>query len=167
MSGQAEVVAEQVDELNNVLPDLLADATVPQALELLATVRGARVQLAALEAIVERHAAQAMDKKRVEWDGGVAERRRKAKSVTWLVDDAVHAVAQRAVVNPETGELPDDQTWQTVQQVVSALTNCAGIGYFRTGQLTQLGLDADEYRTSLPGGWAVTVQIGTEEVTAA
>jgi hypothetical protein len=157
MSGQADVVAEQVDELNNALPDLLADATLTQALELLATVRGARQQLAELEAIVERHAAQAMPKARFEEPGVFARRRKKSKSVTWLVDDAAHAVVRAAAVDVETGARP----W--VNRAVSALVNCAGIGYFRTEQMQLLGLDPDEYRTSLPGGFSVEVQIGTEE----
>jgi hypothetical protein len=166
VSGQAEVVAEQVDELNNVLPDLLADVTVQQALELLATVRGARQQLATLEAIVERHAAQAMTDKRIEWSGGYAERRRGAKRKEWLHDDLAHAVTRASIVDPATGELPAEDVRRVVEQAVSGLMNACAPSYWRVGQLGQMGIDVDDYCHSEPGRTTVEVHLGSEEAAA-
>lgn len=164
MSAQAGVVAEQIEELNQQLPDLLADLPALPTLELLAVIRAARKQLYELEGIVERHAANADGWKRGRFEvaGIFARRTRKSKSVTWLVDDAARAVARAAAVDTETGEVMPDEAKPWVDRAVSALTAAAGIGYFRTSQLERLGIEADEFRHSEPAGYSIEVRVGDE-----
>jgi hypothetical protein len=160
--SQADVVADQIEELHTAIPDLLEDAPLQQALELLGTIRAARQMLSLCEAYAERHCADAMHGKRIEWDGGYAEKRRGAKRKEWLHDDLAHAVTRASIVDPATGELPDEDVRRVVEQAVSGLMNACAPSYWRVGQLGQMGIDVDDYCHSEPGRTTVEVHLGSE-----
>lgn len=167
MNGLILAVGQHVQDLDDDLPALLDDCTVPQLLEALAQIRQARQHLARLEAIVERHTAQQMEDKRIEWDGGYAERRKGAIRKHWLHDDLAHVVTVAALVDPETGELPGDEVRHAVERAVSELMNTASVAYWRVGQLKRLGIDVGDYCHTEPGRTTVEVHLATDESEAA
>lgn len=66
--------------------------------------------------------------------------------------DALHRVmlargrdARR--MDPETGEVLESEG----EAVARVIRECAGIGYWRVGDLKRYGVDADEYRVTQPG----------------
>jgi hypothetical protein len=154
----ADRLAGEVEELDRQAPKFFEESTpdVASPLELLAKVRDIRQKLHDVEQYIEREAAVRMGQKRVEWQQGFAVRRKTAKKVTWLSDDLARQVALTAMVD-ENGELPDGPTQQAVSAVVSAICNAASFGYWRVGQLSLLGIEADEYKHSEPGRWTVEV----------
>jgi hypothetical protein len=151
-------LAGEVEELDRHAPIFFADCEpdVASGLELLAKVREIRQKLHTVEQFIEREAAQRMGQKRVEWPQGFAVRHKTAKRVTWLSDDLARQVALSAMVD-ENGALPDEPVQQAVSAVVSAICNAASFGYWRVGQLSLLGIEADEFRHSEPGRWTVEV----------
>jgi hypothetical protein len=156
-------VADAVDEVNNLLPDILAVATVEDTLQLLGELHAAWTLLGQLKASVEAEAARKMPKKRVEWAGGAAVRRRSAKRKEWLHDDLAHAVSRASLVN-ENGELPGDEVRRAVEKAVSSLMFAGSVSW-RVGNLAQLGIDADQFCHSEPGRRTVEVHLGSPEAT--
>ena len=70
----------------------------------------------------------------------------KRRNRKWDHDEVVRHLTRVALdartVDPETGELSTRPTWEIV---ADAITDCAGIGYWRIGKLSEYGLDADEF----------------------
>jgi hypothetical protein len=84
---------------------------------------------------VQRHGGT----KRSKWDHGA-------------VLDALRRYAQENPHDPETGER------DLAHATYKAITECAGIGYWRTGALKARGIDPDEYATKSEGRSTVVIR---------
>jgi hypothetical protein len=128
-------------------------------LDLLAAVRAARQELAQSESLLEAKTAAAMPDDRVEWAGGVAERRFGKDRKEWQNDDLTRAVVQLVAT-----DLAGDSTTGEVDDMLAALL-ADGINRYaatnrpswRVTQLKELGLDPGEFCHEVPG--RKTVQI--------
>lgn len=132
--------------------------TFEEASELLHRVRETRKVLQKLENGFESWLGEIKQDQRirgtkvVEGVGAVTVRRAAAHT-DWdhagLLVQVMHAHAAK-----HDGELPDTFEYRDL------IEKTAGIGYWRTGELKELGVDVSEYRTVTPGRWTVEIQAG-------
>lgn len=113
-----------------------------------------------LAALVEQRLAEVMPEKRLELPGmPIMERRIGTKRTKWDVEKLAPKVAQVALVDPDTGEIPASPM-QAVELVTAAfmgafpITPSCGV---RVTYLRSIDLDPDEWSESAPG--RVSVQI--------
>jgi hypothetical protein len=159
MTGALDALREAIRALELKLPAELDAVTDPVAnANLLAVLRQHRQELHTLEQFVENALAKRMPGKVLEWDGGIATRRKTATNVTWKHADLASSVLVAALVD-ENGELPSEPVQAVGVRVRDFLFKCAGIAYWRKGELKELGIDPDEYISSLPGRWVVDVDL--------
>jgi hypothetical protein len=138
---------------------LTFDGSDVEVLDLLGRLRAQRQYLAQIESLVEGRAVRAMAQDVVVWDGGTAERRWGKTRKEWKHDDLVRAVAVRITeqhaVDTTTGTL-DEALSHTL---LEALTEFAATHRpdWRVTAVRPLGIDPDEFCTSVPG--RATVQV--------
>lgn len=122
--------------------------------------RALRADLAELARAVEDDVARLMPAKTVTVDGvGTLERRRSNVRRQWESEALARVVVLRALVDPETGEMPSSPM-EAAERAVAALMACApftaSMGW-RVTALRDHGIDVDQYHESTPGRTTVTV----------
>lgn len=150
-----------VEETSRAVAAWLDSAEEIEALDVLATVRAARIALAEVEAVVEGRAAKLMSGDVVEWPGGVAERHYGSKRTEWRHDDVL-----RKVVQLVTQVVAADATSGEVDEMLAAYLADAVDQVMATHRpewrvtaLKKIGIDPGDFCTTRPG--RTTVQINT------
>lgn len=132
--------------------------TFEEAAELLHRIREARRALHQMENGFEHWLGMIKQDQRIRGPVQVAgvgsvTVRKANSSVNWdhsgLLVQVMHAFASE-----HDGELPDTFEYRDL------IEKAAGIGYWRVGELEELGVDVSEYRTVTPGRWTVEIQAG-------
>lgn len=72
----------------------------------------------------------------------ISKRRNRSWDHEEIVRHLTRIALDRREIDPETGEIKTRPTWEIV---TDALISCAGISYWRIGELKGYGLDPDEY----------------------
>lgn len=154
-----DLLTSSIAEVSSAVAGWIDTAAEVEALDALATVRQARQDLAQVEAVLERHAARVMTGNVIEWPGGVAERHFGKSRKEWAHDDLVRQVVQLIAVDAAT-----DKASGETDEMLAALVQdaCARFALthrpdWRVTALKQLGVDADDYCSAIPG--RVTVAI--------
>lgn len=82
---------------------------------------------------------------------GTFEVKRRGATYKWDSDELLAKIVRDAIVDRETGEVPDEDTLAAVDRVVDAVRSAApftpSMGW-RTTVLAEMGVDVDEYRES-------------------
>lgn len=141
-----DVVEESAPGLWDEATRLAVAADTPGLAALLAAVRRSRATLAFVESEVERLLARAMPSNVVVVDGvGVLERRAGRKRSSWdharLASLLAARVADQRLVDPETGEVLPRPPGRLAQDVVDEFLRCAGVSYWKVGELRARNLD--------------------------
>lgn len=149
-----------VEDLSRDVAEVLDQLHEIEALDVLAAVREARQSLSQIEAVVEARAARLMSSNKVEWPGGVAERRFGKDRKEWKNDDLAHQVVQ--LIAGELAASPEGE----IDEMLAALIADAVAKYAETNRptwrvtpLKAMGIDPDEFCHAIPG--RTTIQITT------
>ncbi|MGH9002123.1 MAG: hypothetical protein ACRDYV_03240 [Acidimicrobiia bacterium] len=142
---------------------LQASADVPGLAALLAAVRRGRATLALLESEIETLLAGLMSSNVVVVDGvGVLERRGGRKRSNWdharLASMLAARVADQRRVDPDTGEILARPPGRLAQDVVDELLTCAGVSYWKVGELRARSVDPSSFCEEEPGRASVMVR---------
>lgn len=129
---------------------LAGSADLPGLAALLQAVRRARATLAFLESDTETLVAGLMASNVVVIPGvGVLERRGGRKRSAWdharLASLLAVRVADQRRVDPDTGEILPRPPGRLAQDVVDELLACAGLSYWKVGELRARKLDPADY----------------------
>lgn len=144
-----------IDRISSRLVGVDDLGVAPQAF-ILAGLRAQRTRLAECESIVEAKVAHGMEGKRLDVPGvGFLERRGGAIRKAWDHRKAAFAVTERLSVDSDGVEVPE--VAHTVSLAIDALLDAAGISYWRSGKLSDLGLNADDYCESERGRFTVAI----------
>lgn len=138
-------------------------ADVPGLAVLLAAVRRGRATLAFIESEVERDLAALMASNVVVVDGvGVLERRSGRKRSNWdhtrLASLLAARVADQRRVDPATGEILARPPGRLAQDIVDELLACAGLSYWKVGELRARRLDPATFCEEEPGRTTVGIR---------
>lgn len=146
LAPEEQFAAQIVGFINGLSGGLSAQITgfargaqVAALAALLADLRRARSTLAFLESEAESALAQAMPARVLEVPGvGVLERHSGRKRTNWDHDRLLSLLVARVPADPETGELIAEGAQKAIIAEVRA---CAGISYWRVGELRARELD--------------------------
>lgn len=138
-------------------------ADLPGLAALLNAVRRARATLAFLESEVETLVAGLMPSQVVAVEGvGVLERRGGRKRSNWdharLASMLAARVADQRRVDPDTGEVLARPPGRLAQDVVDELLACAGLSYWKVGELRARKVDAAQFCEEEPGRTTVGIR---------
>ena len=159
-----------VDVVEAAGPSILAEkerlagcADTAGLARLLAAVRHARASLAFIESELETALAAAMPGPVVAVDGvGVLERRGGRKRSNWdharLASMLAARVADQRRVDPETGEVLARPPGRLAQDVVDELLACAGVSYWKVGELRARKVDPAAFCEEAPGRQTVGIR---------
>lgn len=142
---------------------LVGAADLPGLAALLASVRRARATLAFLESEVETAVAGLMGSNVVVVpDIGVLERRGGRKRTSWdharLASLLAVRVADQRRVDSETGEILPRPPGRLAQDVVDELLACAGVSYWKVGELRARKVDPAAFCEEEPGRATVGIR---------
>jgi hypothetical protein len=142
---------------------LVGAADLPGLAALLASVRRARATLAFLESEVETAVAGLMGSNVVVIpEVGVLERRGGKKRTEWdharLASLLAVRVADQRRVDPETGEILPRPPGRLAQDVVDELLACAGVSYWKVGELRARKVDPADFCEEGPGRQTVGIR---------
>jgi hypothetical protein len=142
---------------------LAGAADLPGLAALLASVRRARATLAFLESEVETAVAALMGSNVVVIpEVGVLERRGGKKRTEWdharLASLLAVRVADQRRVDPETGEILPRPPGRLAQDVVDELLACAGVSYWKVGELRARKVDPADFCEEGPGRQTVGIR---------
>lgn len=142
---------------------LAGAADVPGLAALLAAVRRARATLAFLESEVETMVAGLMASSVVVVpEVGVLERRGGRKRTEWeharLASLLAVRVADQRRVDPATGEILPRPPGRLAQDVVDELLACAGVSYWKVGELRARKVDPADFCEEGPGRQTVGIR---------
>jgi len=140
-----------------------AAADLPGLAALLAAVRRARATLAFLESEVETAVAGLMASNVVTIpEVGVLERRGGRKRTEWdharLASLLAVRVADQRRVDPDTGEILPRPPGRLAQDVVDELLACAGVSYWKVGELRARKVDPADFCEEGPGRQTVGIR---------
>jgi hypothetical protein len=121
---------------------------------LLRDLRRARATLGFLESEAETALAGAMPARVVELEGMVLERHSGRKRTNWDHDRLLSLLVARVPADPDTGELVGEGAQRAITAEIRA---CAGIGYWKVGELRRRDLDPAVFCEEAEG--RATVQI--------
>lgn len=154
-----------VAEASRAVAGWLDRAQEVEALDVLATVRAARVAIAQIESVVESRSGRLMSGDVIEWPGGVAERRFGKERKTWRHDDLIHTVtrqiAQTRAADATSGEVDD----MLAALLSDALDEFAATHRpdWRMTPLKAMGIDPDEYCHAESGKVSVRILAAGEQ----
>lgn len=142
---------------------LVGAADLPGLAALLASVRRARATLAFLESEVETAVAGLMGSNVIVVpEIGVLERRGGRKRTSWdharLASLLAVRVADQRRVDPETGEILPRPPGRLAQDVVDELLACAGVSYWKVGELRARKVDPAGFCEEEPGRATVGIR---------
>jgi hypothetical protein len=142
---------------------LAAAADLPGLAALLAAVRRARATLAFLESEIETQLAGLMGSNVVVVpEVGVLERRGGRKRTSWdharLASLLAVRVADQRRVDPETGEILPRPPGRLARDVVDELLACAGVSYWKVGELRARKVDPAQFCEEEPGRQTVGIR---------
>lgn len=138
-------------------------ADLPGLAILLASVRRARATLAFLESEVETLVANLMASNVVVIpEVGVLERRGGRKRTAWdhsrLASMLAARIADQRRVDPETGEVLARPPGRLAQDVVDEVLACAGVSYWKVGELRARKVDPAAFCEEEPGRATVGIR---------
>lgn len=138
-------------------------ADLPGLAEILRSVRRARATLAFLESEVETMVAGLMSSNVVVIpEVGVLERRGGKKRTEWdharLASLLAVRVADQRRVDPETGEILPRPPGRLAQDVVDELLACAGVSYWKVGELRARKVDPADFCEEGPSRQTVGIR---------
>lgn len=154
-----------VDDASRAVAAWLDGAQEVEALDVLATVRAARVAIAQIESVVESRSGRLMSGDVIEWPGGVAQRRFGKDRKTWRHDDLIRTVtrqiAQTKAADQASGEVDD----MLAALLADALDEFAATHRpdWRVTPLKAMGIDVDEYCHAEAGKVSVQITAAGEQ----
>lgn len=138
-------------------------ADVPGLAALLAAIRRGRATLAFLESEIETALAGLMSSNVVVVpEVGVLERRGGRKRTNWdharLASLLAVRVADQRRIDPETGEILPRPPGRLAQDVADELLACAGLSYWKVGELRARQVDPGQFCEEEPGRQTVGIR---------
>lgn len=138
-------IRKLVDELHFKVEALPDTATPDELLQFASNVHELKSMIGFLFADVQDVVVERLDylADPVYVDGATVEIKSSAPRKKWDHESLIKDVSKRIVqssVNLDTGEVT-----MTTRQMVEAALTCAGVSYWKSGELKKLNIDVDEY----------------------